>query len=140
MRSGNTLSAASKEFNIPKSTIHTWLNEGNTPCELPTEVENAVVDQIEQGKDGETSPNLIIIKKKAEEVASPRVDKFRPSFAWCRDFMKRHYMDKADAVDSKRICRENGADHKPSINDLVSVLGLAPNHSEHVTEVTGSMM
>eukprot|EP00794_Sanderia_malayensis_P003111 gene3111-3579_t len=139
VRSGNSLSAASKEFHIPKSTIHTWLNEGNTPCELPAEVESAVVDEIEQVKDGEISPNLIVIKKKAEEVAAPRVEKFRASFAWCRDFMKRHYMDKNDDVDSsKRICRSD--DHKPSINNFVSVLGLAPSNSEPVTEVAGNLM
>ncbi len=139
VRSGKTLSAAAKEFKIPKSTIHTWLNEGNTPCELPIDVENAVVDQIENIKDGDTSPNLVAIKKKAEEVAGPHNGKFRASFAWCRDFMKRHYMDKSEDVDSKRLCID-GDGHKPCINDLVSVLGLTSSGSEQITGVAGSIM
>ena len=135
VKSGKTLSAASKEFNIPKSTIHTWLNEGNVPCELPPELENVVVEEIEQSKDGHNSPTLAVIKRKAEEVASPHMERFRPSFAWCRDFMKRHYMDRSEEVDSKKICLED-VKKRASINDLVSVLGLDSNNANKVDNVS----
>lgn len=140
VKSGKTLSAASKEFNIPKSTIHTWLNEGNIPCELPPELENFVVDEIEQSKDGNSSPSLAIIKKKAEEVAVPHLEKFRPSFAWCRDFMKRHYMDRDEEVDSKKICLED-LKKKEAINNLVSALGLNTGRKDLLSKInmtTGS--
>eukprot|EP00795_Rhopilema_esculentum_P014108 gene14108-5099_t len=127
VKSGKTLSAASKQFNIPKSTIHTWLNEGNVPCELPPELESVVFEEIEQSK-GHSSPLLAVIKRKAEEVAVPHMEKFKPSFAWCRDFMKRHYMDRSDEIDAKKLCLES-MKKRGSINDLVSVLGL---HSSNV--------
>ena len=123
VKSGKTLSAASKEFKIPKSTIHTWLNEGNVPCELPPELENCVFEEIEQSKDGNSSPSLAVIKKKAEEVAVPHMEKFRPSFAWCRDFMKRHYMDRDDVVDPKKVCLQD-AKKREDMDNLVSALGL----------------
>ena len=131
VKSGRTLSAASKEFNIPKSTIHTWLNEGNVPCELPPELESCVVEEIEHSKDGNSSPSLAVIKKKAEEVAVPHMEKFRPSFAWCRDFMKRHYMDRDEEIDSKKLCFEDFK-QKETVNNLVSTLGLSVSRQDPV--------
>jgi len=134
VKSGRTLSAASKEFKIPKSTIHTWLNEGNVPCELPPELENCVVEEIEQSKDANSSPSLAVIKKKAEEVAVPHMEKFKPSFAWCRDFMKRHYMDREEASDPKKICLQD-VNNKEDINSLISALGLNASRKDPLCKI-----
>ena len=134
VKSGRTLSAASKEFKIPKSTIHTWLNEGNVPCELPPELENCVVEEIEQSKDGNSSPSLAVIKKKAEEVAVPHMEKFKPSFAWCRDFMKRHYMDREEGADPKKICLQD-VNKKEDINSLISALGLNASRKDPLCKI-----
>ena len=134
VKEGQSLASAAKKFGIPKSTIYTWLTEGNSPHALPCDVENAVVEQIHKLHENETPLTLTLVKRAAQEVATPRVDHFKPSFAWCRDFLKRHHLDtfehgaphskKVKIEDSKEraTCTENGV--RPTMSDLATVLGL----------------